>query len=436
MYPIPSCVDCVPVPNTSHQNDQARPSEAQAIETSQLNKCCICMKVLPTAKGLKLHTIYCKRKETIRSNCEDDIDNETLVEKLVTYKKNLPILKRIPKGARPLVASKLANIIELCVSQNDYSAWEKLFTFVYKSLYVPKKGSKSLTTLVKEHVEADNLPEVKTYTKMRKKRAYYVIQKVESKISEFDTKGALRLLSSNEELAPVNEENVQKLKALHPPSYQPITFNHNDEVFPDTEVSIPLLLKCLQSFKNGSSSGIDGLSPQHLKDLTSKSAGDAGTKLLEQIRKFTEFIVNESVLDEIRPCFFGATLCALNKKHGGLRPIAVGCCLRRLAAKVACMLVQENCAAYFQPHKFGFHAKLGCESVVHAVGKFIHEPKNTNCVILKIDYRNAFNKIEGDSMFREVYNIAPEIYQFMRHSYATSSFLFFGDEVISSQRGL
>ena len=35
---------------------------------------------------------------------------------------------------------------------------------------------------------------------------------------------------------------------------------------------------------------------------------------------------------QVRPFFFGASVIALNKKDGGVRPIAVGCTLRRLVA--------------------------------------------------------------------------------------------------------
>ena len=38
---------------------------------------------------------------------------------------------------------------------------------------------------------------------------------------------------------------------------------------------------------------------------------------------------------QVRPLFFGASLVALEKKTGGVRPIAVGCSLRRLVAKIA-----------------------------------------------------------------------------------------------------
>jgi hypothetical protein len=44
---------------------------------------------------------------------------------------------------------------------------------------------------------------------------------------------------------------------------------------------------------------------------------------------------------EISQILYGVSLCALSKKDGGIRPIAVGCTLRRLAAKIVCTRISE-----------------------------------------------------------------------------------------------
>ena len=47
-------------------------------------------------------------------------------------------------------------------------------------------------------------------------------------------------------------------------------------------------------------------------------------------------------------------MIALNKKGGGVRPIAVSCTLRRLAAKCAVFCVKEALASLLAPHQLGF----------------------------------------------------------------------------------
>ncbi|KAF2890888.1 hypothetical protein ILUMI_15285, partial [Ignelater luminosus] len=51
------------------------------------------------------------------------------------------------------------------------------------------------------------------------------------------------------------------------------------------------LQKAINSFPSGSGSGIDGLIPQHLKDMTSKSASDAGRNLLMFITQSCNFML-------------------------------------------------------------------------------------------------------------------------------------------------
>ena len=79
--------------------------------------------------------------------------------------------------------------------------------------------------------------------------------------------------------------------------------------------------------------------PQHLKDLTEKQVGGS---LLASLTNFTNFVLAGKVPEWVRPHFFGASLLAFAKKDGGVRPIAVGVTLRRLAAKVACRRVTAD----------------------------------------------------------------------------------------------
>ncbi|PZC86676.1 hypothetical protein B5X24_HaOG206237 [Helicoverpa armigera] len=77
--------------------------------------------------------------------------------------------------------------------------------------------------------------------------------------------------------------------------------------------------------------------------------------------------VNGAVIDVL----YGANLCALRKKDGGIRPIAVGCTYRRIAAKFGYAYYKETLAAKFQPLQLGFGSKGGCEAAVHALSTVI-----------------------------------------------------------------
>ena len=68
------------------------------------------------------------------------------------------------------------------------------------------------------------------------------------------------------------------------------------------------------------------------------------------------------VPETVRPFFFGATLVALEKPGGGVRPIAVGCTLRRLVAKIAGQLVVDEMAELLSPRQLGYGVRVGCRS--------------------------------------------------------------------------
>ena len=96
------------------------------------------------------------------------------------------------------------------------------------------------------------------------------------------------------------------------------------------------ILGAIKSFMPGSAGRPDGLRPQHLKDLTCASTGDAGKRILMLLTQFSNLCLTGRVPAEIQPVFCGASLCALNKKDGGICPIAVSSTLCRLVAKSAC----------------------------------------------------------------------------------------------------
>ena len=95
-----------------------------------------------------------------------------------------------------------------------------------------------------------------------------------------------------------------------------------------------------------------------------------------------------------------------------------------------------KCKQLFFPHQRVGTPK-GVESAVHAVRAFVQNEKTVNKVLLKVDFKNAFNQIRRDVVLLKVKNLVPEIYSFVYQCYATSSDLFFGDTYkIESQEGV
>ena len=137
----------------------------------------------------------------------------------------------------------------------------------------------------------------------------------------------------------------------------------------------------------------------------------------------------------IRPYFFGAILIALEKKEGGIRPIAVGCTLRRLAAKVAGSKVMEEMGSLLAPRQLGYGIKWGAEAAVYAARQYIRN-LNSNGVLLKLDFKNAFNSVRRDRMLEAVQDLAPELFPFVHSAYSSPSSLYWNDKILQSSEGV
>jgi hypothetical protein len=225
---------------------------------------------------------------------------------------------------------------------------------------------------------------------------------------------------------------LQKKHPAHPtPTSFPVyTGPHNSPFFQEDEI-----VKSILSFPPGSASGIDGLKPQILKDLLS-FGGDEGVCLRQVLTDFLNLIGSGYVPDSIRPIFFGAALTALRKKDGGIRPIAVGLTWRRLVAKILVKRITPDLASKFSPHQLGVGVRGGCEAGAHSARIYYNSNHNEGKVLFKIDFRNAFNEVRRDVLLQIVTKEFPSILPFVDQSYRYPSKLFFGKDLIDSDRGV
>ena len=71
----------------------------------------------------------------------------------------------------------------------------------------------------------------------------------------------------------------------------------------------------------------------------------------------------------------------MNKKSGGIRPIAVGFTLRRLVSKCANTHAIARLSTFFSPIQLGVGTPGGCEAAVHAARRFLETIPNDNVVV-------------------------------------------------------
>jgi len=157
-------------------------------------------------------------------------------------------------------------------------------------------------------------------------------------------------------------------------------------------------------------------------------------ELLSALTGFTNCLLEGQCHPDVSPVLFGGNLIALEKITGGVRPIAVGYTLRRIAAKCANTYAASQLADYFNPVQLGVGISGGCEAAVHATRRYIASMPD-GFVIAKIDFCNAFNSLRRDLMLRSVAEQVPGIYKFCYLSYSQPSILKYETRTILSQEG-
>ena len=257
--------------------------------------------------------------------------------------------------------------------------------------------------------------------------------RVTSKLEEGDFRGAVRVAASEDSFAPMDDRTLHLLQQKHPSAYpdSSIPSTPNDPANP-LLFSTEDVVKAIFSFPSGSAAGHDGLRPQHLKDLITKSVGDARFQLTNSLVKFVNLVVSGQVPSLVRPFFFHAKLIGLSKKDDGVRPIAIGSTLRRLVGKCISFSIRDDMHSVLAPLQLSFGTPSSAEAVVHAACTYLSS-MNEGHLLLKLDFKNAFNSIRQDKMLTSVSVLAPLIYPLVHAAYSQPSLLFFGDAVIHSE---
>ena len=362
----------------------------------------------------------------------------------------LDCLKRVPKASRNNLARAFITVFDKICSQPDLlSHWCSLFTLIGKCLSATKKdnnNSQSLAPKVNERIPAfqssEEAPATRDQKKARKPKpstqspSEELSKRVSAKIEASDIKGAIRVASSDEEMVdPSDPAVVDELRKKHPPrsnavSSIPVPSSESPVVCRVSSVS-----EAIQSFASGSAAGPNRVTPQILKDLISQR-GEASQPFLSSLTSFINIVLAGKVPALIRPFVFGVNLFAMSKKTGGVRPIAVGKVFRRLASKCGGRAYSTARKDSYGARQLGYGTPRGAEAAVHATRMYIHDNiERSGKVILKIDFKNAFNSISRNKFLSLIHERYPGLYPYTHAAYDSASHLFIGDSALSSDEG-
>ena len=195
-----------------------------------------------------------------------------------------------------------------------------------------------------------------------------------------------------------------------------------------------LVKKMLKSFSRGTAPGPTGLRAQHLKDAVRSAHGD---EAIEQITSICNLLARGDAPEFLAQHLAGASLMALQKPAGGIRPIAIGEVLRRLVAKCFCNVYERDATAYLWPRQIGVAAPLGAEVGSQTVRQWYERNQATEGKLIFVaDFENAFNTIDRGKFLREVRHRMPGMARWAEWCYGRPSKLFFDGVIIKSEVGV
>ena len=189
-------------------------------------------------------------------------------------------------------------------------------------------------------------------------------------------------------------------------------------------------------FPPGSAPGPSGLRPSHLKECLRK-AGSASC-LMAGMAPFVRAAVAGLLPEALQPLLCGSSLIPLNKKDGGVRPIAVGDTLRRLIGKVTLSLedVREQVQA-LKPRQCGVGVPNACEMVGMGLQRLADQHPEGDWVAVQVDVSNAFNTVHRTAMLQQCHQKTPAAYNWLAWSYRAPVSLYCqGTEIAQSKTGV
>ena len=247
----------------------------------------------------------------------------------------------------------------------------------------------------------------------------------------FDKKACNALLSQG--LCPQTPATTQALQSLHPAQApprvpQPAALPLAPELVPDG------VARALRSFPLDTAPGPSGLRVQHLREACAAGSTEA---FLQQLCGVVNILAQGQACDSVAPSLAGASLVALPKHNGGVRPIAVGEILRRLTATCLMEVVRDEARQQFAPVQLGVTTPGGAEAAVHAARHW-HDRNNgqSGKVLMKFDFKNAFNLVSRQAVLDSATSRFPALARWVTWCYKQHSELYFGNTHLLSAGGV
>ena len=232
----------------------------------------------------------------------------------------------------------------------------------------------------------------------------------------------------------VNEAMIADLESKHPPRVDPVSRASEKASF---TVCPEAMESSLRSFPKDTACGADGLRAKHMIDMLDGAKESRRKLLLKAFTAHAQVLVCGDLAHEASIYLGSAPIIPLKKPKGGIRPIAVGEIWRRLVSKICMKEVREKAVSVLQPYQVGVATPNGAEAILHATSGLVRKHgDDSEWVMLKIDLKNAFNKVSRKALFEAVRLHVPKISAWVEYIYAEEPLLWLKDVILFSSEGV
>jgi len=193
-------------------------------------------------------------------------------------------------------------------------------------------------------------------------------------------------------LAPVTDQVVQQLRALHPTAtslMQPIPDNRSTPLVAVDQGALLRILK--RRVNNGAAPGPSGWTGSHLQTIAESGSKDS----LIGLTMLVQDLCNGVFCGSTQQRLLASILTPLSKPGNGIRPIAMGETFVKLAAHYLMSLIEPVLPSLFPRIQYGVKRAGGSESAAQLTRAAIAQSRvaHPDTIALKTDFANAFNSV-------------------------------------------
>ncbi|KAL0214944.1 hypothetical protein P9112_007128 [Eukaryota sp. TZLM1-RC] len=213
--------------------------------------------------------------------------------------------------------------------------------------------------------------------------------------------GKNALFSSD--LAPVTDETVNQLVDLHPAEFLNLDKPSASQFWKQNPLSEKEVETAIFRLPSGKAPGPSGITFDMLKSVCRQNAF-----IIKDLCSFFQDVLTMKI---VPPKELSASrLVALTKPNGKVRPIAIGEAIYRLMSSVIFNRVSTKAKEYFFP--FQYRIKTIDGASVAALTSDLFFNCHENSCIFNLDFKNAFNSVKRDSIWKEIKSNFPELETF------------------------